>query len=166
VALCGLAVLYLPGAAKPPLMGVSFMLVAAVGWGTYSLYGRGSRTPLASTAANFIWASGLTAIVPWAVLEPTPSTAYGITLAVAAGALASGVGYTIWYAVLPHLHATRASVVQLSAPVLALMGGAIFLNEPLRLSAILAAGLVAVGVLIALRAHQNAGYLTSNSKGS
>ena len=152
VALSGLAVLYLPGAEQPPLAGVGFMMIAAVGWGIYSLCGRGSSTPLASTAANFIWASGLMAVIPWALFDPTPSTLYGVVLAVIAGSLASGVGYSIWYLVLPHLRATRASVVQLSAPILALIGGAAFLGEPLSPTAVLAAVLVVGGVMVSLRA--------------
>lgn len=152
LALSGLGILYLPGAEQPNLVGVAFMVLAALGWGIYSLCGRGSRNPLAATAANFIWASVLMGVIPWGWFDPTPSTAYGIGLAIVAGALTSGVGYAIWYAVLPHLRATRASVVQLSAPILALAGGAVFLSEPLSLTAVVAAGLVVAGVLVSLRA--------------
>lgn len=152
VALSGLAILYLPGAERPHLVGAALMLVAALGWGIYSLCGRGATAPLASSAANFVWASLLMALLPWHLFDPTPSTFYGIALAVAAGAVTSGLGYAIWYSVLPYLSATRASVIQLSAPIIALAGGAVFLNEPVGIAAILAATLVVVGVLISLRA--------------
>ncbi len=152
VALSGLAVLYLPGAEQPAIAGVGFMLLAAIGWGVFSLLGRSSTTPLATMAANFIWASVLMVVIPWGWFDPTPSSLYGIVLACLSGAVTSGVGYAIWYAVLPQLRATRASVIQLSAPILALVGGAVFLAEPLSAMAIVAAVLVVGGVLVSLRA--------------
>lgn len=134
VALGGLAYLTLPGArGSVDALGAALMLSAGAAWGTYSLRGRTSRDPLPTTAANFARAAVFA--VPLAValaprLHARPS---GILLAAASGALASGVGYSIWYAAVPGLGATRAATVQLAVPVLTALAAAGLLGEPVTL---------------------------------
>lgn len=151
LALGGLAVVFLPGAQVPAPTGVGLMLLAALGWGIYSLAGRGSATPLEDTAANFLIGSVVVFAISLAVVSDVPATMPGMGLAILSGAVTSGIGYAIWYSLLPHLKSTRAAVVQLSAPVIALFGGVILLGEPFTLSLALATVLVIGGVLIALR---------------
>jgi uncharacterized membrane protein len=103
---------------------------AALGWGVYSLVGRRATDPLAETAANFILAAPLCAAVLFAWPGPGAAmTAPGVILAVLSGAVTSGLGYALWYSVLPRLEASVSGLVQLSVPVIAMAGGALLLGE-------------------------------------
>lgn len=147
--LLGLAILFLPGATAPSLTGALLMIAAALGWGWYSLLGKGSLAPLETTGRNFIYAAPLGLLV-W-VLAPTElaATQPGIWLAIVSGAIASGLGYAVWYAVLPRIDASLAAVAQLTVPIIALLGGMIFLAEPLSLRFAVASALILGGVAIA-----------------
>jgi drug/metabolite transporter (DMT)-like permease len=128
-ALAGLAVLLLPGLTAPPLVGAGLMISAGVAWGIYSLRGKAGGDPTIATAGNFVRAVPAALIVsaialPWFHLDPR-----GLAYAIASGALTSGIGYVIWYAALPSLKSTTAATVQLSVPVLAALGGVLFLGE-------------------------------------
>lgn len=129
VALAGLVILVLPGLSAPPLFGALLMSAAGVCWGVYSLRGRRGKDPMATTAGNFLLAVPF-AVAVWLVFfRGVHFSAMGIVYAVLSGALASGLGYAIWYAALRGLTATRAAVVQLSVPVLAAAAGVAFLGE-------------------------------------
>jgi drug/metabolite transporter (DMT)-like permease len=131
LAMAGLAWLVWPtdAVALPPLATVA-MLAAALGWGVYSLVGRRATDPLAETAANFILAAPLCALALLAVPGVGPSaTGQGVALAILSGAVTSGLGYALWYAVLPRLEASVSGLVQLSVPVIAMAGGVLLLNE-------------------------------------
>lgn len=150
LALAGLCSLTMPGATVPDPLGTALMAVAGVCWGLYSLAGRGSRDPLGATAGNFALAAvpGVAfAGFSHATWHVTPS---GLWLAVASGALASGVGYTLWYAALPSLAAWRAGVVQLVVPVLTAISASVLLDEPITLRLLGATALVAGGVGLTL----------------
>ena len=154
LALGGLVVLSLPGAAVPALLPVVAMAVAGVGWGVYSLAGRGQADALAATAANFVLALPVMgAILLLLPISPdrVPHTGFGLMLAVLSGAITSGLGYALWYAVLPALGAARAAVAQLTVPVLAAAGGALLIGEGVGLRFVLAAALVLGGVALASR---------------
>ena len=129
LAMGGLVGLLLPGLSAPPLQGAALMLGAGLAWGVYSLRGKAAGDPAAATAGNFLRAVPLAfglsvATFPWSSVDR-----WGIAYAIISGALTSGVGYTIWYAALRGLNATTAATVQLSAPVLAAVGGIVFLSE-------------------------------------
>lgn len=152
LSLLGLAVLVWPvgrpgGGAVVPVDGAVFMALAAVGWGVYSLLGRGSADPLAQTARNFIWAVPMVAPL---LLLGVQATGPGLAMAVVSGAVTSGLGYALWYACVPGLGAARSGLVQLSVPVLAAVGGAVLLAEPpgarFVVAALLVLGGIAVGV--------------------
>mgnify|MGYP000262296716 CR=1 FL=1 len=146
----GLAVLFAPGAAAPDLFGAMLMVVAAISWGVYSLRGRGVSAPLQATATNFLYAAPL-GILLWLLLPgETTSSMTGILLAIASGALASGIGYAIWYATLPKLDASLAAIVQLTVPLIALAGGLVFLGEAATWTFVISSGLILGGVLIAV----------------
>lgn len=162
VAFTGLAALTLPGASRPDLVSVLCMVLAGVAWGAYSLRGRGSGDPLGATAGNFVRSvpfamllvAGLAALGP--PVGALHASAAGLGLAVASGALASGVAYTFWYAALAGLSALHAALVQLTVPVLAALGAIVLLDE--RPSARLVGSGLAVlaGVAVALHARNAA----------
>jgi drug/metabolite transporter (DMT)-like permease len=156
LALGGLVALTAPGATAPDFVGAALMAGAGVAWGVYSLRGRGSTNPLAATAQNFLLSAPLAlalSAVSVGVQGAPHATAQGLVLAVASGALASGVGYSLWYAALPHLTATRAAIVQLSVPVLAATGGVLLLGEQVTLRLLGAGAALLCGVLLALAAR-------------
>lgn len=153
-ALAALVWLLSPGLEAPPLLGALTMLVAGIGWGVYSLLGRtAAHPPTQSTAGNFVRASLIAAICLVPVIafvqpEPLPGMS-GLTLAVVSGTVTSGLGYAIWYLALRSLSATRAGVAQLTVPVIAALGGIVFLSEPLTLRFALASLIILAGVAIA-----------------
>jgi drug/metabolite transporter (DMT)-like permease len=151
LAVGGLALLTLPGATAPVPFGAALMIAAGVGWGAYTLAGRKSGDPLAATAANFWRAWILTSVVLVWFIRPERITWAGVGLAVVCGALASGVGYTIWYGALAGLTRWRASLVQLSAPVLTGLAATVLLDEPLTLRLAGATVLVGAGVWLSVR---------------
>lgn len=138
IALAGLVLLVLPGISAPPIGGAMLMAFAGICWGIYSLRGRRSSDPLATTAGNFARATPMAIAVlfafgmfhlqggHWRAIHVTWP---GVIYAVLSGAVASGIGYSIWYAALRGLTATRAAVVQLSVPAIAALGGVAFLGE-------------------------------------
>jgi len=148
LALGGLAVLTLPGARTPDLLGAALMLVAGAAWGVYSVRGRGTVAPLATTADNFLRSLPLAAAFLLSSGRPE-ITAAGAALATASGAAASGLGYALWYAALPALGVTRAAAVQLAVPVLAAAGGTLLLGEPVTARLVVAGGAIVAGIALA-----------------
>jgi drug/metabolite transporter (DMT)-like permease len=146
LALAGLALIAAPGVvAWGPLL---LMALAGLGWGIYSLAGRGTADPLAATAWNFLLSVPLVLPLGLAVGVAAPN-ATGLALAVVSGAVTSGLGYALWYAILPRLGAARAAVAQLTVPLLAAIGGAVILAEWPGLWFWLASLLVLGGVALA-----------------
>jgi len=154
MAFAGLVVLMWPGAgvALSPLHAV-IMALAGVGFGIYSLAGQRASDPLAATAANFVLAVplGLVAGTLLGVM-PVGATSVGVVSAVVSGAVTSGLGYALWYVVVPQLGAARAAVAQLSVPVLTAVAGVLLLGEAVDARFVLAAGCVLGGVALASRA--------------
>lgn len=144
----GLVWLMLPGIESPPLMGAALMILAGFFWGVYSLLGRMEKEPLVATAGNFIRAIPFTIIllVPFSRGETT--SVAGLGYAIASGAFASGVGYALWYVALPSLTATAAASVQLSAPILAALGGVLLLGERMTLRFAIASVAVLGGIAL------------------
>jgi drug/metabolite transporter (DMT)-like permease len=150
LAVSGLVVLVFPGLTAPAPAGAALMAAAGVAWGVYSLRGRGSTEALRNTAGNFLLTVPM-AVLMLAVAGGTAGwSARGVLLAATSGALASGVGYAIWYAALPSLTATRAALVQLLVPVIAAAGGVALLGEAVPLRLPVAATLVLGGVALAV----------------
>ena len=147
-AIAGLVILVLPGISAPPLMRALLMAAAGVCWGVYSLRGRRSSDPLATTAGNFLRAVPFALVISLLYLRTTRLDVAGVIYAVLSGAVASGVGYAIWYAALRGLTATRAAVVQLSVPVIAALGGVAILGERISLRLAIAAVAVLGGIAL------------------
>jgi drug/metabolite transporter (DMT)-like permease len=154
IAVGGLLYLVAPGVAAPPPGGAAWMVAAGVSWGVYSLRGRGITDPLAVTASNFALAAplaiGLSLLLALGFAHAAHANAAGIALAVASGALASGVGYVIWYAALRGLSALRAATVQLSVPMIAAFGGVLLLGEAITPRLALASAAILGGIALVL----------------
>lgn len=156
VSLAGVVVLTAPGLTQPDPIGALLMLGAGVAWGAYSLRGRRSGDALATNAAAFAatlpLALGATGVA--VLLGVAHISRAGMVLALASGALASGLGYVAWYAALRRLTATRAAVVQLSVPPLAATGGVLILAEHFSLRLVIASLLILSGIALAVLSHQ------------
>lgn len=155
LAILGLVYLVSPGLTAPEPMGAVLMVVAGIAWGAYSLLGRGVADPLAATANNFIFSVPLVVAVSVLFFGSFRISPAGVIWAIASGAIASGLGYVIWYAALRGLTATRAATVQLSVPVIAAIGGVALLSEQVTVRLVLAsiATLGGVAIVLAQRTH-------------
>lgn len=151
LAVTGLLVVLWPGGnAAPDPVHAAQMAAAGAGWGIYSLAGRGARDALGATAANFVLAVPLMVLGAMALpmgMDLAAATPAGLWLAVVSGAVTSGLGYALWYAILPSLGAARAGVAQLTVPVIAALGGALLLAEPVGMRLVIGGVLVLGGVL-------------------
>lgn len=150
LALGGLAGLMLPGLSAPPLTGALLMIAAGMAWGVYSLRGKGSGDPASATAGNFLRTVPITLALSLALIGDARWDQTGIWYAVASGAVASGIGYAIWFAALHGLKATSAATVQLSVPVIAAIGGILFLGESLTLRLALASVTILGGIALVI----------------
>ncbi len=148
LAMGGLVGLLLPGLTAPPAIGAALMLVAGVAWGIYSLRGKGAGDPTRVTAGNFLRSVPLAIVVSLAAAGWFSFDAMGVAYAAISGAVASGVGYAIWYTALHGLKATSAATVQLSVPVIAAAGGIVFLGELLTVRLVLASIAILGGIAL------------------
>ncbi len=150
IALGGLVYLVFPGLESPPLLGSFLMAVAGIAWGFYTLRGKGSSDPIGQTAGNFLIAVpfGIAAAIPF--LSSVSISYEGAFWAILSGAIASGIGYSIWYAALRGHTSSSAAIVQLSVPVIAAIGGLVLVAEAITLRLIIASALVLGGIGLAL----------------
>jgi len=144
----GLVLLVLPGLSAPPLGGSALILGAGVAWGIYSLRGKGEKNPINATAGNFLRAVPFAALLSITFFPSARIDRAGLVYAILSGAIASGLGYVIWYTALSSLKAASAATVQLSVPVLATTGGILLLGEPLTVRFLLASGAVLGGIAL------------------
>ncbi|MZR13903.1 EamA family transporter [Maritimibacter sp. DP07] len=155
IALAGLALVLWPTEGlKVDLLAAACLVAAAVGWGFYTLNGRRSTDAIGATMTSFVIGAPVGIALALALPlfgQPALITPYGIGLAILSGAVTSGLGYSIWYAVLPHLATTTAAIAQLAVPILAMAGGIAFLGEPLTPLYVVATVLVIGGVALSLR---------------
>jgi drug/metabolite transporter (DMT)-like permease len=153
-AIAGLVYLVLPGLSAPPLISSILMAAAGAAWGFYTLRGRGSTAPLADTTGNFIRSVPMIAIAAAPFYRTINLSSTGFQLAALSGAVASGVGYTVWYAALKYHTATRAAVLQLAVPVIAGGFGIVLLSETATTRLAIAAALILGGILIVIIARR------------
>ncbi len=146
IALSGLVYLVMPGLEAPPLLGAFLMTVAGISWGVYTLRGRSVDNPVAVTGDNFLRSVPPMIAISLFLIPSLDISMKGVILAFLSGAVTSGMGYVIWYAVLGDLSATRAAMVQLLVPVIAALGGVLFLSELITPRLILSAILIIGGV--------------------
>ncbi|WP_201629117.1 DMT family transporter [Psychrobacter maritimus] len=149
IALIGFIYLMLPSAATPSLSGALMMAISGAAWGIYSIRGKTCVSPLRTTGFNFLRslvAVPILALIGVSYLSTISMT--GVMLAVASGAIASGIGYSMWYVAMPLLKTTQSAVVQLCVPVLAAIMGVVFLSEQLTLEFIIASSVILGAVLV------------------
>ncbi|WP_082928669.1 DMT family transporter [Cupriavidus gilardii] len=153
IAIAGLIGMLLPGLSAPPLLGALLMIASGAAWGIYSIRAKGARDPVRANAGNFLRASVCCLPIYLAALPWASHDAEGMLYAVLSGAIASALGYAIWYVALRGLTVTTAGLVQLSVPVIAAAGGVLLLGEAVtwRLVVASVAVLGGVGLAIAYR---------------
>ncbi|XXF09675.1 DMT family transporter [Pseudomonas sp. D2-3] len=156
LAFAGLLALLLPGASAPPLAGSLLMLIAGIAWGAYSLLGRTANDALAATTGNFVRSMPMAALLSLVLLHSASWDPSGVLYALASGALASGLGYAIWYKAIANLRAIQAATVQLSVPIITALAGALLLGEALSLRLGLSSLAVLGGIALVLCARRRA----------
>ncbi|MCG6933284.1 MAG: DMT family transporter [Gallionella sp.] len=157
IALAGLVGLLLPGLSAPPMLGSVLMLASGIAWGVYSLRGKGAGDPLRVTAGNFMRAVPFAAALSVVMAGRSSLDSAGFCYALASGALTSGVGYSVWYTVLPALKAAKAATVQLSVPVIAALGGVLLLGEPITVRLLLSSLAILGGIALVILEKQRTG---------
>ncbi len=148
VAFSGFVYLILPGVTTPSAIGFLLMTVAGIAWGIYTLMGRGSKNALMDTAYNFFRTVPFVVILAVVAMKNANFSSEGILLAAISGGVTSGIGYAIWYVALGGLSATQAAVLQLSVPVIAALGGIIFVSEIVTVRLMVSATMVLGGILL------------------
>jgi len=151
LALAGLVGLLLPGLAAPPLGAALLMITAGLAWAVYSLRGKGAGDPLRVTAGNFMRTVPVALAMSLLFMNSAQVDTAGALYAIASGAITSGIGYAIWYTALPHLKATSAATLQLSVPVIAAVGGILWLGEAPTLRLVLASLAILGGIALVIR---------------
>lgn len=150
IALAGLVYLVFPGLSSPPPVASLLMAAAGVAWGFYTLRGKGSSDPLGDTTGNFIRSVPMIGVAAIPFLSQIDLSARGVILAMLSGAIASGVGYTVWYAALKHHTSARAAVLQLAVPVITAFGGVVLLSEAMTTRLSIGAALILGGIAMAI----------------
>lgn len=146
----GLLGLVLPGTTAPSTSGSVLMVGAGIAWGIYSLRGKNAGDSASVTAGNFLRTVPLTAALSAFMYSSASLDAAGIWYGVLSGALASGLGYAIWYTIVPMMRTTHAATVQLSVPVIAALGGVVFLGESLTFRMLLASVAILGGIALVI----------------
>ena len=149
VAFVAFVYLMLPSQTAPPVMAAVLMSISGVAWGIYSIRGKACVSPLRATTYNFIRSLLVLPILIVVGMSQLKNVRMeGVLLAIASGAIASGVGYSIWYVAMPLLKSTHAAIVQLCVPVLAAIAGAVFLSETLTVQFMLPSSIILLAVLV------------------
>jgi len=156
VASSGLVYLMLPGVGAPSILGASLMFLAGLAWAIYSLRGKSTRDAIASTTWNFIGTVPFVIVSSMIFISHYHASVSGILLAIASGALASGIGYVIWYAALPKLTWMSAAIVQISVPMIAAMGGVIFMSEQFSIRLLVSSTMILGGIVLVIVAKRPA----------
>jgi len=150
LALVGLALLLWPGEAAASLPAALLMLAAGIAWGIYSIRGKGAGHPLQVTAGNFLLAVPLSLLLSMLWLNHMQWDAMGLMYALLSGIVTSGLGYAIWYSVLPKLAASSAATLQLTVPLFAAVAGIVLLNEPATVRLLSAAVAICAGIALVI----------------
>lgn len=154
IAAAGLVYLLAPGISAPPFEAALCMVLAGISWGIYSVRGAGKVDPITATAWNFIAAAPLSLLLSLLFIDLAHVTGAGMAWAVLSGAVTSGLGYVLWYTVLPRLSVTSAALVQISVPPLAAFGGIGLLGEAFSARLGLASIIILGGVTLVIAARQ------------
>jgi len=148
LAFLGFVYLILPGVTTPSIKGFILMTISGIAWGFYTLKGRGSVNPLKETAHNFSRSIPMIIVLGIITIQNIHLSTEGVLLAALSGGIASGIGYTLWYIALRGLSVVQAAVVQLLVPIIAALGGVIFIAEAITLRLSISAAMILGGILI------------------
>ncbi len=158
----GFVYLVLPGISTPSPLGFTLMMFSGIAWGIYTLRGRDSESPLQDTAHNFMRTIPLIAVLMVIAFNQAQYSFEGVIYASLSGGLASGLGYSIWYAALRGLSATQAAVIQLLVPVIAALGGILFVSEVITYRLAISASMILGGILLVVLGRYFFVYRPSN----
>jgi len=147
IAFVGFIYLISPNLSSPSIIGFLLMSVAGIAWGFYTIQGMHSKTALFDTAQNFIKTIPFIAVLALITLPQSHLNLQGILLALLSGSIASGIGYAIWYMALAGLSSVQAAVMQLTVPIIAAVGGVLFVSEEMTLRLLISATMVLGGIL-------------------
>jgi drug/metabolite transporter (DMT)-like permease len=156
LACAGLAGLVFPGLSAPPITSSALMIAAGIAWGIYSLRGRGAIDPVNVTAGNFWRTIPMTLAFTAITWRSQNLDGAGVAYAMASGAVTSGLGYAVWYGVLPQLRATQAATLQLSVPVIAAVLAIVLMGESPSLRLALASAAILAGIWLVIQKPSNA----------
>ncbi len=150
--LIGFFVLVLPTAEQPQTLPLILMVISGIAWGAYSLFAKATQEPLQTVQQAFLWSVPiviLLLVLVWLVSSSSiHATGHGIVLAVLSGAIASGLGYFLWYIVLQKITSFNAAVAQLTVPIITAAIAIVLLGENINLQFIFASVLIITGLLI------------------
>ena len=150
IAFSGFVYLIIPNLTTPSFTGFFLMVISGIAWGGYTLKGRGSINPISDTAYNFIRTIPFVILLIILFFRDAHLSSFGILLAILSGAIASGIGYVVWYIALSNLSIIQASVVQLFVPIIAAIGGIFFINEIISLRLVFSSVMVLGGILLVI----------------
>ncbi len=150
IAFGGFIYLIMPGVTTPPLPGFLLMSLSGIAWGAYTLKGKNSQNPLLETSFNFSRTLPFLIILSFLTYPYFNFSTTGLTLAIISGSITSGIGYTIWYTALKNLSSVQAAIVQLTVPIIASLGGIIFISETISFRLIISSSLILGGILLVI----------------
>ena len=150
LAFSGLVYWLIPAWGTPSIMGFVLMACSGVAWGLYTLAGQGTKNALLETTQNFIFTLPWLIIIGGLLSSAVKWQQAGIVFAVISGAITSGIGYAIWYAVLPKITVSQAGVIQLLVPIIAAVGGVVFAGESMTLRLFISAVMVLGGIYLVM----------------
>jgi drug/metabolite transporter (DMT)-like permease len=148
IAFTGFIYLILPSITTPSINGFIMMIVSGISWGIYTLRGRSSKNPFMDTTYNFLRTIPFVVLLAFLTMKNISYSSEGVILALLSGTITSGVGYTIWYIALRGLSSTQAAVIQLAVPVIAAIGGVVFMSEIITFRLIISTSIVLGGILM------------------
>lgn len=148
IAFSGFVYLVMPSLSTPSMTGFILMTISGVAWGLYTVRGRECTDPISDTAYNFMRTLPFIAILLLVTIQNANLSQAGIMLAVMSGAIASGVGYSVWYFAIRGLSVTQAAAVQLLVPIIAAIGGVLFANEVVSQRLVIASFMVLGGIML------------------
>lgn len=151
IASAGLVYLVLPNLQTPLIKESILMAIAGIAWGGYSILGKSSKDPIANTATNFVLATPVALLLPLIAWNQFSISSTGVQLALLSGGLASGLGYVVWYSVLPFLRSAQAAAVQLSVPILAALGGVLLVGDDLKTRTFVAGMFILLGIGLTIK---------------
>ncbi|NIY83748.1 DMT family transporter [Vibrio hepatarius] len=151
--IAGFVWLMLPSATRPDLFSALLMIFSGVSWALFTALGKKVASPSSGITWGFMSASAIGLLISPLLVSDINLTAQGILLAITSGAIASALGYILWYRVLKNLSLLQASISQLSVPVITLVIGSVLLGESLSMHSVLTSSVILGGIALVFLAR-------------